>query len=157
VFNMTMQGIFAAAIAVALSAGSAMAAQIEIRFDNPAGGGYDPVSNPGPVFSQGGVSVTATCGTTGIQCSLTQNAEGLGAFSWRSIFGVPVPDTDGDVDGFGSKEWINLTFNGSYRVLRVDFERVTDIDQDLPWPLPDVHTHDESVLIIDGVNKRVRG
>lgn len=146
------QSIGAAALAIALSTGAANAAPLEIRFDNPAGGGYDPVVNPGPVFAQGGVSVTAGCSTTGYACSLTQNAEGLGVFSWTSVFGVPVPDTDADLDGFGSKETLHLTFNGSYRILRVDFERVTDIDIDLPWPLPDIHTHDESVLMIDGVN-----
>jgi hypothetical protein len=146
------QGIGAAALALILSTGAAMAAPVEIRFDNPAGGGYDPLSNPAPVFSQGGVTVTASCSTTGFGCSLTQNAEGLGAFSWTSFLGFPVPDTNGDIDGLGSKESINLTLNGSYRILRVDFEGVTDIDIDR-WLLPDIHTHDESALIIDGVNK----
>jgi hypothetical protein len=151
--NGLISGVAAAAFAATIAAGSAAAAPLEIRFDNPAGGGYNPASNPAPVFSQGGVSVTATCATTGFQCSLTQNAEGLGVSSWTSFFGFPVPDANGDLDGSGSREWINLVFNGNYRLLRVDFESVTDIDVDLPGRLFDVHLHDESALIIDGDNR----
>jgi hypothetical protein len=145
------QSIGAAALAIALSTGAAMAAPLEIRFDNPAGGGYNPVVNPGPVFTQGGVSATASCSTTGYACSLTQNAEGLGVFSWTSIGGLPVPDIDGDIDGLGSKETLHLTLSGNFRILRIDFERVTNIDLDNPWPIPDIHLNDESMLMIDGM------
>jgi hypothetical protein len=147
---MSRQSILAAAIAMVLSAGAAMAAPVEIRFDDPLPGGG---SNPLPTFSQGGITVTASCSTTGISCYVTQNAEGLGVFSWTSVFGLPVADTNGDLDGFGSREWINLAFDSSVRILRIDFERVTDIDVDLPGQLFDVHIHDEAGLIIDGETK----
>jgi hypothetical protein len=148
--NRLVSGVAAVAFAATITAGSAAAAPLEIRFDNPAGGYID---SPELVFSQGGVSVTATCATTGLQCELTRNAEGLGVSSLTSVLGFPLPDSNDEIDGFGSREWIDLTFNGNYRVLRVDFERVADVDIDLPGWIFDVHTHDESGLIIDGENK----
>lgn len=139
--SMILKSAAATVVAATLAAGSAVAAPVEIRFDNPAGGGYSPVSNPGPVFSQGGVSVTAACGTSAFSCTLTQDAEGLGVASTTRVstpFGTFfLPDTSGDIDGFGSDEFITLTLNGNYRLLRVDFELVS--------------SGDESVLLADGL------
>lgn len=128
---------FAAALTAALTAGPTMALPVEIRFDNPAGGAYSPATNPGPVFSRNGVTVTATCGTTGISCSLSQNAEGLGVSSTRSVFGFLVGDGSSDIDGSGADDWLTLTLNSRYRLLRVDFEMVNN--------------GDESALIVDGL------
>jgi hypothetical protein len=148
--DMTMQKILAAAFAVALSAGSAMAAQVEFRFDNPLPGGG---SNPLPNFTQGGITATPTCSVnnplSGTVCSVTQNSEGLGV-SWNRP-GIP-DDTSDDIDGLFRTENLTLTFSQNVKILRIDFERVTDIDLELPFPFPDIHIHDESALIIDGVS-----
>jgi PEP-CTERM motif len=148
--NIVLTGA-AALVAIGLTAGAASAAQVEFRFDSPLPGGG---SNPLPSFSQGGVTATPTCSVnnplSGTVCSVTQNSEGLGV-TWNRP-GIP-DDTSHDIDGLFRTENLTITFSKNVRILRVDFERVTDIDQDLPFPLPDIHIHDESALIIDGVNK----
>ena len=141
----------AAVLVSAFVAGSAAAAQYEFRFDNPLPGGG---ANPLPNFSQGGITATPGCqvhnALNGTVCSVTQNAEGLGV-SW-SRPGL-LDDTSGEIDGLFRDESLTLTFSQKVRIVRIDFENVTNIDTDLPWPLPDVHIHDESALLVDGVVK----
>jgi hypothetical protein len=141
----------AAAVLVSAFVGSASAAQFELRFDNPLPGGG---SNPLPSFSQGGVTATPGCQVHnplgGTACSVTQNAEGLGV-TW-SRPGFP-DDTSDEIDGLFRDESLTLTFSQKVRIVRIDFENVTDLDLELPFPLPDIHIHDESALLVDGVVK----
>ena len=125
----------AAVLVSAFVAGSAAAAQFELRFDNPLPGGG---SNPLPSFSQGGVTATPGCQVhnplSGTTCSVTQNAEGLGV-TW-SRPGFP-DDTSDEIDGLFRDESLTLTFSQKVRIVRIDFENVTDLDLELPFPLPD--------------------
>jgi hypothetical protein len=147
--NKLMLGFAAAVMSAALTAGAAVAAPVEFRFDNPLPGGG---ANPLPSFTHGGLTATTSCAVynplSGTVCSVTQNAEGLGAI-WNRP-GNP-DDTSGELDGSFRAESLTITFNQKVRIVRIDFEDVTDIDFD--FFLVHIHEHDESALIIDGVNK----
>jgi len=114
--------IFASAIfaAVTMFSASALAAPVTIDFGlAPNAGGA--IGTSSAAWSVGGLTATATCGSTAASCTLTQaplTSLGIGVHSPGELFfGIPGTDIDSyELDGFNNDESIALTFGGAFTV-----------------------------------------